>query len=64
MHRNKLGSKSCGAIAAALESNKVLTMLDVADNSLGWEGVSIICEGLVHNKNLMSLNISHNDVTR
>ena len=64
MHRNKLGSKSCGAIAQALEHNHVLTMLDVSDNSLGWEGVSLICEGLARNQSLITLNISHNDVSR
>ncbi len=65
MHRNKLGARSCGAIAKCLEVNKVLTMLDVSDNSLGWEGVATICQGgLSKNTSLMSLNVSHNDISR
>jgi len=60
--KNRIGPKGCIPLKEMLQTNKILTMLNVADNAIGSEGLKYITEGLQGNKVLLSLNISNNNL--
>ena len=64
LHRNRLSERSCQALGTLLERNQVLTMLNIADNSISNEGLRLISQGFARapSKELVSLNLSHNDL--
>ncbi len=64
MHRNKIGTKGCEAMAEVIKHNTIITLLDVADNGLGHEGIKLVCEALMVNRSLVTLNIGHNYINR
>jgi Ran GTPase-activating protein (RanGAP) involved in mRNA processing and transport len=64
LHRNRMGDKACQALGELLARNQILTMLNIADNSISNEGIRLISQGfeLAPSKELVSLNLSHNDL--
>jgi len=65
LNRNTLGAAGMEPLEQILLCNKTLCYLNVAGNFIGDEGLGYICRGLIvgENKNLVSLNISLNEIT-
>jgi len=62
LHKNRMGPRGCISLKELLQSNKVLTFLNIADNFIGVEGLKYIIEGLADNTILLSLNLSGNNL--
>ncbi|XP_062388937.1 NACHT, LRR and PYD domains-containing protein 12-like [Sardina pilchardus] len=59
----KLSEKSCGIVAAALQSPNSLIELDLSHNDLGDSGVQLLSKGLSSpHCSLIELDLSHNDL--
>lgn len=58
-----MGKQACGEMAEMLEHNKILTMLNIADNAIGNEGLKMISDrGLTKDSQMVMLNLSNNDL--
>ncbi|CAI2372811.1 unnamed protein product [Moneuplotes crassus] len=65
LHRNRLGLNGCKGINKLLKNNKVLAMIDIADNSIGNEGIRHMLEGVdPHESNLVFINLSNNGLSQ
>ena len=42
LHRNRMGPKACVDLKNFLSSNKIISMLNIADNGIGNEGLKIL----------------------
>jgi len=62
LHKNRIGPRGCNNLIKLLQTNKVLTILNIAGNAIGNEGMKCIIEGLQGNKTLLSLNLSNNNL--
>ena len=62
LHKNKISSKGCARLKELLIKNPVLSYLNVADNSLGVEGLKLLAQGLEKSHSLVSLNVSNNNL--
>jgi Ran GTPase-activating protein (RanGAP) involved in mRNA processing and transport len=60
--KNRLNREACISISAMLQSNQVLTMLNLADNHLNNEGFAIIGQTLGLSAPLLVLNLANNDL--
>ncbi|XP_062388568.1 NACHT, LRR and PYD domains-containing protein 12-like [Sardina pilchardus] len=59
----KLSEKSCGIVAAVLQSPNALIELDLSHNDLGDSGVHLLSKGLSSpHCSLIDLDLSHNDL--
>ena len=65
LHRNRMNDRSCQALGELLEKNQILTMLNISDNSISNTGLKLITTGFdaAPSKEIVSLNLSHNDLT-
>lgn len=61
-HRNRIGTQGAIAVSRYIQTNKVLTHLNIGDTSIGKEGFEHIIQGIAHNKALFFLDISHNGI--
>lgn len=62
MNRNRIGVQACNDLREMLETNKVLSFLNIADNRIGTEGLSKIAPALTPRSPLVVLNLSNNDL--
>eukprot|EP01022_Parablepharisma_sp_SALTPOND_P029385 TRINITY_DN733_c0_g1_i1.p1 TRINITY_DN733_c0_g1~~TRINITY_DN733_c0_g1_i1.p1 ORF type:complete len:980 (+),score=98.86 TRINITY_DN733_c0_g1_i1:6126-9065(+) len=62
LHKNRIGPKGCFPLKELLQTNRILTVLNIAENAIGAEGLKCIIEGLNGNKVLLSLNLSNNNL--
>ena len=62
LNRNRIDSRGIKPIAQALKENQTLQFLDLSGSSITMEGATYLAMGLEHNKNLVSLNISDNEL--
>ena len=62
LHRNRIGPKACQEINNFLTKNKIISMLNIADNGITNEGLKIMSSALNNESNLISLNLSNNDL--
>ena len=58
----KIGAKGAEALCRLLKRNQLITMLNVKDNALSNDAFTHLIEGLKHASNLISLNLSQNDI--
>ena len=63
-NKNLIGNKGCSQLKVFLESNNIISILNIADNNIGSEGFLQICEGLEKNRSLISLNLSRNNLPK
>eukprot|EP00347_Sterkiella_histriomuscorum_P016174 403354202 len=61
-NKNKIGIKGAQALGELLAQNQMIQLLDLADNSIPMEGFNYIIRGLKKAQNLVSLNLSQNDI--
>ena len=59
---NRIGTKAAIALGELLQENGLLQFLDLSDNSISSEGFSYIMKGLRECHNLISLNLTQNDL--
>jgi Ran GTPase-activating protein (RanGAP) involved in mRNA processing and transport len=65
LHRNRLGSNGCKGLNKLLKNNKVLAMIDIADNSIGNEGIRNMLKGVdPHESNIAYINLSNNGLSQ
>lgn len=62
MHRNRIGPKGCLPLKNMLQTNRILSMINIAGNNIGGEGLKSIIEGLTGNEVVISLNLSDNNL--
>ena len=62
LNRNRIGPKGCAPLAGLLRGG-LLGILNVADNGIGNEGLQLIIDALRDKENLVSLNLSNNEIT-
>jgi Ran GTPase-activating protein (RanGAP) involved in mRNA processing and transport len=64
LHRNRMGDRACAALGDLLAKNQLLSMLNISDNSISNDGLKAITSGfdLAPSKEIVSLNLSHNDL--
>ena len=60
----KLKDKSCQSFSNLLITSKTLRKLDISDNLLTGEGIKLILTALASNQNLISLNLSKNNLSK
>jgi len=63
LHRNRMGARACPDLRDFLDENKILSMINIADNGIGNEGLKIISPALTTECSLVSINLSNNDLT-
>ncbi len=63
LHRNRMGYKACEALGELLVKNKVITMINIADNGISNEGLKGIAKAFTEESNLVSVNLSNNDLS-
>jgi len=59
-YKNMIANKGCAMLQSFLETNRIISLLNVSDNNIGNEGFSAITEGLAKSQSLVSLNLSKN----
>jgi Ran GTPase-activating protein (RanGAP) involved in mRNA processing and transport len=63
LHRNRIGAKGWIGLNELLTKNKLITMINISDNSIGVEGIKTMLNGLTPNTfNLIYLNLTNNDL--
>ena len=63
LHRNRIGAKGCIGLNELLIKNKLITMINMSDNSIGVEGIRTLLNGLTPETfNLIYLNLSNNEL--
>ena len=62
LNRNRIGPKGCAPLVALLRCG-LLGILNVADNGIGNEGLQLLLDALRGNENLVSLNVSNNEIS-
>ncbi len=45
LHRNRMGDRACHALGELLRKNQLISMLNIADNSISNEGLKSITTG-------------------
>jgi len=60
--KNIIGNRGCYKLRNFLQQNKIFTILNIAENEIGKEGLDLIVEGLQCNTSLISLDISKNNL--
>lgn len=63
-YKNKvmIGVKGAQALGEMLKTNQIMQILDLTDNSLNSDALVYVVDGIKHSRNLVSLNLSHNDI--
>lgn len=65
LHRNRIGSNGCKSLNKLLKENKILSMINIADNSIGNEGLKIMLNNVDPTQsNIVYLNLSNNDLSQ
>ena len=62
LHRNRIGINACTDLRDFLMENKVISMLNIADNRIGNDGLAVISPALNKHCVLIILNLSNNDL--
>lgn len=63
LHRNRMGYKACEALGDLLKKNKVLSMINIADNGISNEGLKVISRAFNEESNIVAINIANNDLS-
>jgi len=61
-NRNRIGVKACRNLAGMLRDNKVLSLLNIADNRIGNDGLALIAPALTSASPLVVLNLANNEL--
>ena len=61
INTHRIGLKGAQALSELLQSNQVLTLIDLSDNGLSQEGLTCILSSI--NPFIVSLNLSSNDIS-
>ena len=61
-NRNRIGVKACRNLAGMLRDNKVLSLLNIADNRTGNDGLALIAPALTSASPLVVLNLANNEL--
>ena len=65
LHRNRLGSNGCKGLNKLLKYNKVLSMIDIADNNIGNEGIRNLLKDIDPlESNVVYMNLSNNNLSQ
>jgi len=62
LHRNHLSEKGLKKLVPLLQSNKILSILNLSGNSIKSEGLAYIAQGIKGNFTLSSLKICQNEI--
>ena len=62
LHRNRIGIQACRDLRDLLYENKILSQLNIADNRIGNDGLTVIAPALNQNCTLAILNLMNNDL--
>lgn len=62
LHRNRIGPKACPQLRDLLINNKIISMLNIADNGIGNDGMKTLEPALSPQLSLVYLNLSNNDL--
>ena len=65
LHRNRLGYNGCKGLNKLLKTNKIISMINVADNSIGNQGIKLMLKDIdPATSNIVYLNLSNNDLSQ
>ena len=62
LHRNRIGINACTDLRDFLAFNKVISSLNIADNRIGNDGLSVIAPALNKDCVLVIFNLANNDL--
>jgi len=62
LNRNRIDVRGMRPISNCLKQNQILQFLDLSGSSITNEGLMYLADGLEHNRSLVSLNISDNEL--
>ena len=62
LHRNRIGANACYDLRDFLKENKIISSLNIADNRIGNEGLSVVAQALDKHCVLIIFNLSNNDL--
>ena len=60
--KNIIGNNGCIELKRLLKENYIFSIINLAENEIGGQGLGYICEGLRFNKGLISLDLSRNNL--
>lgn len=64
LHRNRLGSIGCKHLNKLLRHNKIISMVDIADNAIGNEGIRYMLAGIdPAQSSIAYINLSNNGLS-
>ena len=62
LHRNRIGINACHDLRDLLNENKIISSLNIADNRIGNEGLSVIAPALTTACVLVIFDLSNNEL--